>query len=61
MGAQPVARRGDAELIDAVRLTAANPARAMGWHDVGDLAVGRRMHAVALDPDLRIVEVLRAG
>ncbi|WP_017883663.1 N-acetylglucosamine-6-phosphate deacetylase [Leucobacter sp. UCD-THU] len=52
---------GDAELIDAVRLTAANPARAMGWHDVGDLAVGRRMHAVALDPDLRIVEVLRAG
>ena len=50
----------DAALRAAVRMTATNAARALGWSDVGDLAVGRRMDAVVLDPDLRVVEVLRA-
>lgn len=54
------AGRHDA-LREAVRLTAANPARAMGWDDVGDLAVGRRMDAVVLDPDLRVTGVIRGG
>ncbi|QZY53419.1 amidohydrolase family protein [Leucobacter tenebrionis] len=51
----------EAALLAAVRLTAVNPARALRWSDVGDLAVGKRMDAVVLDPDLRVVEVIRAA
>ncbi|GAB2547323.1 N-acetylglucosamine-6-phosphate deacetylase [Leucobacter ruminantium] len=52
----------DAEdaLLAAVRMTAANPARALGWSEVGDLAQGRLMDAAVLDGELRVVEVLRA-
>lgn len=54
------ADRDDA-LREAAQLTAVNPALAMGWDDVGDLAVGRRMDAVVLDRDLRVAEVIRGG
>lgn len=52
---------GRTALIDAVRMTAANPARAMGWDDAGDLAPGRSADAVVLDPELRVREVIRRG
>ena len=50
----------DVALRSAVRMTSVNPARAMCWSDVGDLAVGRRMDAVVLDAELQVVQVLRA-
>lgn len=57
-----VAQSGSVEgaLRSAVRMTSVNPARAMGWSDVGDLAVGRRMDAVVLDAELRVARVLLA-
>lgn len=50
-----------AALRAAVRMASVNPARAMGWGDVGDLAVGKRMDAVVLDADLRVTGVIRAA
>ena len=54
-------RYDDASLAAAARLTAANPARAMGWGDVGDLAPGRRADLVVLSPGLEVREVLHRG
>lgn len=54
-------RYDDASLAAAARLTAANPARAMGWGDVGDIAPGRRADLVVLSPELEVREVLHRG
>lgn len=48
-------------LLDAVRAATATPAAAMGWSDLGRLAPGARADLVALDEDLRVHEVMRAG
>ncbi len=45
-------RFDDASLTAAVRLTATNAARAMGWEDVGDIALGKRADFVVLDSHL---------
>jgi len=52
--------RADA-LRRAVALTATTPARALGLDDVGAIAPGRRADLVALDPQLRVTAVYRAG
>ena len=51
----------DASLVAAVRLTATNPARALGLDDVGDIAVGKRADLVVLDADLMPREVILAA
>lgn len=51
----------DAALVAAAKLTATNPARAMGWNEVGDIAVGKRADLVVLDRALAVREVIRAG
>jgi len=53
---------GDHEaLLRATRLTAANPARALGLADVGLLEVGRRADLLVLDGALEVAGVLRSG
>lgn len=48
-------------LARAVAMTATNPARALGLSDVGEIAPGRRADLVALQPDLTVAAVWRAG
>jgi N-acetylglucosamine-6-phosphate deacetylase len=49
-------------LVDACRMAASTPARAIGLDgDVGALVPGRRADLVVLDDDLRVVRVMRAG
>lgn len=49
-------------LMDAVKLAATTPARAIGLADVaGALLPGRRADLVVLDPDLHVCRVMRAG
>ena len=49
-------------LVDAVRMAATTPARVLGLAGtVGALAPGLRADLVALDADLRVVRVMRAG
>lgn len=55
------AESSDAALCGAVRATATNPARALGWSDVGDIAVGKTADFVVLDPELRVARVIRSG
>lgn len=50
----------EAALLSAVRQTSLNPARALGLAEVG-LTPGARADLVALDPDLRVRAVMRAG
>lgn len=53
---------GDHErLVRAARQTATTPAATMGWRDVGRLAAGLRADLVALDADLQVHTVWRAG
>jgi len=51
----------DAALLAAVRMSATTPARAMGWSDVGDIAVGKQADLVVLSPELEVREVVHAG
>ncbi|RZU62812.1 N-acetylglucosamine-6-phosphate deacetylase [Zhihengliuella halotolerans] len=66
-GAAPAGGADDEHVVDhgawmsAVQQTSTTPAAAVGWDDVGDLAVGRRSDLVVLDEDLRVVEVVSAG
>ena len=48
-------------MVDAVRMAATTPARTLGLTDVGALVAGRRADLVALDTDLAVVGVMRAG
>ena len=48
-------------LVDAVRMAATTPARALGLNDRGALAPGRRADLVVLDDDLRVSRVMRGG
>jgi N-acetylglucosamine-6-phosphate deacetylase len=49
-------------LVEAARMAATTPARVLGLAgDRGALAPGRRADLVELDPDLRVVRVMRAG
>lgn len=49
-------------MVDACRMAATTPARAIGLGDrVGALARGMRADLVVLDDDLRVVRVMRAG
>ncbi|MGV0868982.1 N-acetylglucosamine-6-phosphate deacetylase [Corynebacterium kalidii] len=50
----------DAALLQAVRQTSVNPARAVGFPVVG-LQVGGRADMVVLDADLQVTTVLRGG
>ena len=51
----------DARWIEAVRVTATTPARAVGWVDSGDLATGMRADLVVLDAAVRVQRVMRGG
>jgi N-acetylglucosamine-6-phosphate deacetylase len=48
-------------LEHAIRAAATNPARLLGLHDRGDIAVGRRADLVALTPTREIEQVWVAG
>jgi N-acetylglucosamine-6-phosphate deacetylase len=49
-------------IVDAARMAATTPARAIGLdREVGSIAPGRRADLVLLDEDLRLVRVMRAG
>lgn len=48
-------------LADAARAAAATPARAVGLHDVGEIAPGRLADLVVLDERLTVCRVLRRG
>jgi N-acetylglucosamine-6-phosphate deacetylase len=50
----------DAALLQAVRQTSVNPARAVGFPTVG-LHVGGRANMIVLDGDLQVTTVLRGG
>ena len=52
---------GGVPLVDAVWSAATTPATVLGDPRVGALEAGRRADVVVTDPDLRIIEVLRAG
>lgn len=54
-------RYDDASLAISARLTSTNPARAMGWTDLGAVAAGKRADLVVLDRTLTVREVIRAG
>lgn len=51
----------DRSLVAAVQMTATNPAAAMGWHDVGDIAEGMRADLVVLNEHLVPEAVCVAG
>lgn len=51
----------DEALVAAVMLTAANPARAMGWTDIGDISPGKRADLVVLNKNLQTEAVFLAG
>jgi N-acetylglucosamine-6-phosphate deacetylase len=48
-------------LVDACRMAATTPARAVGLDAVGALVPGRRADLVVLDDELRVRRVMRAG
>lgn len=49
-------------LVDAARMAATTPARTLGLGEaIGALVPGLRADLVELDPDLRVVRVMRAG
>ncbi len=48
-------------LADALRMATATPARIIGLADRGRIATGLRADLVALDPDLNVIGVWRAG
>jgi N-acetylglucosamine-6-phosphate deacetylase len=48
-------------LEHAIRAATTNPARLLGLHDRGDIAIGRRADLVALTPTLEIEQVWVAG
>jgi N-acetylglucosamine-6-phosphate deacetylase len=48
-------------IVDAVRAAATTPAATLGLPDVGAIAAGRRADLVALDGDLGVLGVMRAG
>lgn len=52
---------GAVDLLRASKLTAANPARALGLEDVGMLTAGRFADLVVLDADLEVSRVMRRG
>lgn len=52
---------GEARWIEAVRMTATTPARAVGWVDSGDLATGMHADLVVLDAAVRVQRVMRGG
>ena len=48
-------------LVGAVRLASANPAKALGLTDRGEIAVGKRADLALVDPRNRVVATLKAG
>jgi len=52
---------GGVPLVDAVVAASTTPATVLGDTRVGALEVGRRADVVITDPDLRVLQVLRAG
>lgn len=48
-------------LVAAVKMTAANPARAMGWGDIGDISPGKQADLVVLNEKLQTEAVFLAG
>jgi len=52
---------GGVSLVDAVLAAATTPACVLGDPRIGALEAGRRADVVVTDPDLRVVQVLRAG
>ena len=54
-------RRAGLSLVEAARLCATTPARALGLHDSGRLAPGFRADVVLLDRDLRVRQTWLGG
>ena len=52
---------GGVPLVEAVRAAATTPATVLGDPRVGALEAGRRADVLVTDPDLRVIEVRRAG
>jgi N-acetylglucosamine-6-phosphate deacetylase len=52
---------GGVPLVDAVRAASTTPATVLGDLRVGALEAGRRADVLTTDPDLRLIEVRRAG
>lgn len=48
-------------LVAAVKMTATNPARAMGWGDIGDISPGKQADLVVLNEKLQTEAVFLAG
>ena len=48
-------------MVDAAAMASTTPARTLGFADVGALVAGRRADLVALDDDLAVLRVMRAG
>ena len=48
-------------IVDAARMAATSPARAIGLTGTGALVAGYRADLVVLDADLRLARVMRAG
>ena len=48
-------------IVDAAAMAATTPARALGLARIGALAPGQRADLVALDDDLEVLRVMRAG
>ena len=48
-------------LAGAARLATANPAKALGLTDRGDITVGKRADLVLIDPDGHVALTLRQG
>ena len=51
----------DSALLSAVQQTSVNPARTLGWTDVGDIQPNKRADLVILDKDLQLTDVIHRG
>lgn len=51
----------DEALLNATQQTSTNPARTIGWTDVGTLQPGKRADLVILDPNLKVTNTIRRG
>jgi N-acetylglucosamine-6-phosphate deacetylase len=50
-----------ASMVDAARMAATTPARAVGLHDTGEIRPGLRADLVVLDDALRPASIIRGG
>lgn len=58
---EPPALPSDAALLRAAQQTSVQPARALGWTEVGGIQPGSRADLVVLDSALHLLDVIRGG